>query len=120
MKCKNSRNELFLPFSAPLTFFAPTDEAFGNLTKEEFKKLDSDPELLKNVLLGHVVPKKALFYRGGALEEDQVYESAAPTGPLLRVNIYLKSKFFDVSRYFLILVQIGYYLQYSGTKWHNT
>ena len=82
-----------------MTFFAPTDEAFGNLTKVEFKKLDSDPELLKNVLLGHVVPKKALFYRGDTLGEDQIYESAAPTGSLLRVNIYLKSNFFDVSKF---------------------
>ena len=93
----NSTNELFLPFSTPLTLFAPTNEAFDELPKEVFNKLDSDPELLKNVLLGHVIPKNPIFYRNGELKSDQVYESAAINGSYLRVNVYLKNKFYDVS-----------------------
>ena len=91
-------NELILLFSSPLTLFAPTNEAFDNIPREVFNQLDSDRDLLKNVLLGHVVPKTTIFYRDGNLRNDQVYESAALDGTLLRVNVYLKNKFYDVSR----------------------
>ena len=91
-------NELILFFSSPLTLFAPTNEAFDNIPREVFNQLDSDRDLLKNVLLGHVVPKTTIFYRDGNLRNDQVYESAALDGTLLRVNVYLKNKFYDVSR----------------------
>ena len=97
---QNSKNELFLPFSTPLTLFAPTDEAFENLPQYVFSKLDSDPELLKNVLLGHVIPKNSIFYRDCDLKSDQVYESAVLNGTSLRVNIYLKNSFYDVSNIF--------------------
>ena len=93
-----SKNELFLPFSTPMTLFAPTDEAFDNLPREVYNRLDSDPDLLKNVLLGHVIPKNPIFYREGSLGSDQVYESAALNGTFLRVNVYLKNKFYDVSK----------------------
>lgn len=92
---RGSNNELFLPFSTPLTLFAPTNEAFENIPREVFNQLDSDPELLKNVLLGHVIPKTPIFYRNGDLRNDQVYESAALNGTYLRVNVYLKNKFYD-------------------------
>lgn len=91
-------NELILLFSSPLTLFAPTNEAFDNIPREVFNQLDADRDLLKNVLLGHVVPKTTIFYRDGNLRNDQVYESAALDGTLLRVNVYLKNKFYDVSR----------------------
>ena len=54
-------------------------------------------DLLKNVLLGHVIPKTPIFYRNGGLKSDQVYESATANGTILRVNVYLKNKFYDVS-----------------------
>ena len=94
---ETSTNELFLPFSSPLTLFAPTNEAFEDIPREVFNQLDSNTELLKNVLLGHVIPQKSIFYRNGDLTSDQVYESAALNGTLLRVNVYLKNKFYDVS-----------------------
>jgi len=81
--------------SSPLTLFAPTNEAFEDIPREVFNQLDSDTELLKNVLLGHVIPQKSIFYRNGDLTSDQVYESAALNGTLLRVNVYLKNKFYD-------------------------
>jgi len=81
--------------SSPLTLFAPTNEAFENIPREVFNQLDADRDLLKNVLLGHVVPKTTIFYRDGNLRNDQVYESAALDGTLLRVNVYLKNKFYD-------------------------
>lgn len=80
---------------SPLTLFAPTNEAFEGIPREVFNQLDSDPELLKNVLLGHVIPQKTIFYKDGNLTSDQVYESAALSGTLLRVNVYLKNQFYD-------------------------
>ncbi len=41
--------------SAPVTLFAPTDEAFDALPADEFAKLRSDPELLMKVLSHHAV-----------------------------------------------------------------
>ena len=87
------------PFSSPLTLFAPTNEAFDELPTDVFSKLESDPELLKNVLLAHVIPKNTIFYRDGELKDDQVYESGALNGTYLRVNVYLKNKFYNVSSF---------------------
>ena len=72
-------------------------------------KLDEDPELLKSVVLGHVIPNHALFYGRSELKSDQVYQSAARNGTLLRVNVYLKSKFFDVSIDLMYFYDIGHY-----------
>ena len=103
-----SSNDLFLPFSTPLTLFAPTNEAIDNLPREVYGQLNSNPELLKNVLLGHVIPKTPIFYRNGGLKSDQVYESATANGTILRVNVYLKNKFYDVSyvRFYFIELSV--------------
>lgn len=42
----------------PFTVFAPTEKAFAKLPKATLKKLGEDKELLKKVLLYHVVPGK--------------------------------------------------------------
>lgn len=44
----------------PLTLFAPTDEAFKRLGDDRIKAIVKDKELLKKILLAHVVPTKAL------------------------------------------------------------
>jgi len=41
--------------AAPLTLFAPTDEAFARLSTAQMNHLQSDPGVLKAVLLHHVV-----------------------------------------------------------------
>jgi len=38
----------------PFTIFAPNDEAFGSMRKNDLKKLEEDPELLKTFLKNHV------------------------------------------------------------------
>ena len=40
----------------PFTIFAPTNEAFEKLPESTVEGLKADPELLKKVLLYHVVP----------------------------------------------------------------
>lgn len=49
-------NFLSNKFSGPLTVFAPTDEAFRALPSNLLNQINSNPELLKRVLLAHVVP----------------------------------------------------------------
>lgn len=46
--------------AGPFTVFAPTEKAFAKLPKATLKKLGEDKELLKSVLLYHVVPGKVL------------------------------------------------------------
>lgn len=70
----------------PLTLFAPTNEAFANLPPATVNALTSDPELLKNVLLYHVIPKSAI--PSSALKADN--KVATATGTTLRVNVYNK------------------------------
>ena len=41
----------------PITVFAPTDDAFNKLSKEELDELLYDKNKLRKVLLTHVVPK---------------------------------------------------------------
>ena len=38
----------------PFTIFAPNDEAFGSMRKENLRKLEEDPQLLKSFLKNHV------------------------------------------------------------------
>jgi uncharacterized surface protein with fasciclin (FAS1) repeats len=45
----------------PFTVFAPTDDAFGKLDKAVVEKVTGDKELLKKVLLAHVVVGKAVM-----------------------------------------------------------
>jgi uncharacterized surface protein with fasciclin (FAS1) repeats len=87
-------NETLALEEGPFTIFAPTDEAFDNLPEDLVANLTSDPEMLKQVLLGHVVPGVA-FKAADLEDEDTVFESAQ--GSTLRVNLYLKSTFYGVS-----------------------
>ncbi|MBA4067401.1 MAG: hypothetical protein C0501_27565 [Isosphaera sp.] len=45
----------------PFTVFGPTDEAFKKLPKELVEKVKGDKELLKKVLMLHVIPGKAVM-----------------------------------------------------------
>jgi uncharacterized surface protein with fasciclin (FAS1) repeats len=45
----------------PFTVFAPTNEAFGKVPKDVLEKVGGDKELLKKVLLAHVVVGKAVM-----------------------------------------------------------
>jgi uncharacterized surface protein with fasciclin (FAS1) repeats len=45
----------------PLTVFGPTDEAFKKLPKETLEKVKGDKELLKKILMAHVVSGKAVM-----------------------------------------------------------
>merc|ERR1711994_300914 len=70
----------------PATIFAPTNAAFAALPADVVAALTSDPELLKNTLLYHVIPNAAI--PSSALKADNKVDTAA--GAPLRVNVYMK------------------------------
>jgi len=45
----------FLADDGPYTVFAPTDEAFGNISEEKIKELFGDNEALANIVNHHIV-----------------------------------------------------------------
>lgn len=45
----------------PYTVFAPTDEAFKKLGEEKIKAVVADKELLKKILMAHVIKDKAVM-----------------------------------------------------------
>merc|ERR1711935_231347 len=74
----------------PFTVVAPTNEAFTKLPAELVETLMADTELLKKVLLYHVV--------SGKVTSDMITNDAVvPTveGSIHRVNVYLKSDYYD-------------------------
>jgi len=75
----------------PFTVFAPTNEAFEKLPKEMIDGLMADPEVLKKVLLYHVLPSEV--QSKDIVEEDVVVDSVE--GSKLRVNTYMKKFFYD-------------------------
>merc|ERR1711973_916624 len=70
----------------PATIFAPTNAAFAALPSETVAALTSNPDLLKNTLLYHVIPNAAI--PSSALKADNKVDTA--TGAPLRVNVYQK------------------------------
>merc|ERR1712126_160807 len=71
----------------PFTVFAPTNQAFAKLPASLVNTLKGDPELLKQVLLNHVV---AGSVKSGDITNDIVVKAVG--GQDLRANIYTKSK----------------------------
>ncbi|XP_042882493.1 transforming growth factor-beta-induced protein ig-h3-like [Penaeus japonicus] len=69
--------------NGPFTVFAPTDEAFAALEPRLVNYLLANPEVLKNVILYHVVPGQVF---SSNLENDLVANSAQ--GRTLRVNLF--------------------------------
>merc|ERR1711962_1358798 len=70
----------------PATIFAPTNEAFDAVPQDTLNALLADTELLKNVLLYHVIPNVAI--QSSELKADQSVETA--NGAPLRVNVFPK------------------------------
>merc|ERR1711971_18868 len=69
----------------PFTVFAPTNAAFAALPQEIVDAVSADTELLKSVLLYHVVPGNIL---SSAASNDLTLDTAQGTS--LRVNVYSK------------------------------
>jgi len=74
----------------PFTVFAPTNAAFAKLPQDLVDTLMGDVELLKKVLLYHVVPSSVM---SSAVTNDLTVASAE--GTELRANVYLKSDYYD-------------------------
>ena len=74
----------------PFTVFAPDNTAFDALPTELVESLMADTELLKTVLLNHVVAGQAL-----STDLSNEMEVEMVGGAKLRANIYLKSKFYQ-------------------------
>ena len=70
-------------------------EAFERLPQSTVDALTANPELLKKVLLYHVVPAEV---RSSAITEDDTLVDSAE-GSKLRVNVYMKKFYYDVSFY---------------------
>merc|ERR1712058_208456 len=74
----------------PFTVFAPTNDAFAKLPASLVNTLKGDTELLKQVLLNHVVASNV---KSGDITNDIVVKAVG--GQDLRANIYLKSNYYD-------------------------
>merc|ERR1711872_575882 len=75
----------------PFTVFAPDNYAFARLPADLVATLNTNTELLKKVLLYHVVS-------GKVMSEDITNDAAVDTlegTTALRTNVYLQSKFYD-------------------------
>ena len=65
----------------PFTVFAPTDEAFAKIPKEDLNKLLKDKKKLSKVLTYHVVPGKVMAKDVVSLKKAKTVE-----GSSLRIN----------------------------------
>merc|ERR1711872_881371 len=74
----------------PFTVFAPTNDAFAKLPASLVDTLKGDTELLKQVLLNHVVAGNV---KSGDITNDIVVKAVG--GQDIRANIYLKSNYYD-------------------------
>merc|ERR1712126_112139 len=74
----------------PFTVFAPTNDAFAKLPASLVNTLKGDTELLKQVLLNHVVAGNV---KSGDITNDIVVKAVG--GQDIRANIYLKSNYYD-------------------------
>ena len=81
-----------LATSGPFTVFAPDNEAFAKLPESTLEALGSDMELLKKVLLYHVVSGEI----PSSAAKNNVKLDSVQGAPIL-VNLYLKSDYYDVS-----------------------
>ena len=78
--------------SGPFTVFAPDNEAFAKVPESILEALGSDVELLKKVLLYHVVSGEIF----SSAAKNNVKLTSVQGAPIL-VNLYLKSNYYDVS-----------------------
>jgi transforming growth factor-beta-induced protein len=75
----------------PFTILAPTNEAIAKLPRETLDALMNDKDLLKKVLLYHVIPAKV---RSSDLtSDDELVETVE--GSNLRINTYMKKFYYD-------------------------
>lgn len=74
----------------PLTVFAPTNEAIEALPADMVSSLMEDTEMLKQVLLFHVVAGEIT----SSMADNNIQLPSVAGSPLL-VNLYLKSKYYD-------------------------
>merc|ERR1711997_855513 len=79
-----------LSTSGPFTVFAPDNDAFARLGDSVLATLGSDVELLKKVLLYHVVSGN--IYSSAATNNAKL--DSVQGAPIL-VNLYLKSEYYD-------------------------
>ena len=81
-----------LASSGPFTVFAPDNEAFSKVPQSILDALGSDVELLKKVLLYHVVSGEI----PSSAAKNNVKLTSVQGAPIL-VNLYLQSDYYDVS-----------------------
>jgi len=79
-----------LATSGPFTVFAPDNDAFSKVPESILEALGSDPELLKKVLLYHVVSGEI----PSSAAKNNVKLDSVQGAPIL-VNVYLKSDYYD-------------------------
>ena len=94
---------MFIAGDGPLTVFAPTNEAIEALPADLVSSLMEDTEMLKQVLLFHVVAGEITSSMA-----DNNIKLPSVAGPPLLVNLYLKSKYYDVSGNKSFFVQIDF------------
>jgi uncharacterized surface protein with fasciclin (FAS1) repeats len=65
--------------TGPFTVFAPTNEAFAAIPKDQLDALEANPALLKSVLLYHVV--------SGDITSDKIQPGMVPTAEGQSINV---------------------------------
>jgi len=76
--------------SGPFTVFAPDNEAFNKVPESILEALGSDVELLKKVLLYHVVSGEV----PSSAAKNNIKLTSVQGAPIL-VNLYLESEYYD-------------------------
>jgi uncharacterized lipoprotein YbaY len=71
----------------PVTLFAPTNDAFAALSQDQLAQIQSDPQLLNNVLSYHIVPGR---YMAKDLRATQALTTSLP-GMTLTIHADAKS-----------------------------
>merc|ERR1719221_778839 len=79
-----------LSTSGPFTVFAPDNDAFSKVPASIMEALGADQELLKKVLLYHVVSGEV----PSSAAKNNVKLTSVQGAPIL-VNLYLKSNYYD-------------------------
>ena len=82
--------EKMLSSGGPWTILAPEDKAFQRIPQHILTGLSSDPELLRKVVMYHVISGAAPI---SSMENNVILETLA--GSPILVNIYLQSQYYE-------------------------
>ena len=99
----------------PYTIFAPTNAAFAALPTDLVSSLTSDVEMLKKVLLYHVVP--------GTVTSDQARNGISlktVEGTSVKINVYKNWKYVGCHQTFSVVSKTSIIGQHNQSEWQES